>query len=544
MDTRNKSGGNTRNMKEDNMYLRSKSGRNRMLLTLVPILLAVSLAVTGLVAAGCPAPVTVAPEPAAVAPTEGRQIITILHTNDLHGRIEPYFLLEDGRERGGLARIATVVNEIRQKEPNVILVDAGDTIHGTMLSDLYEGKSMISVMNAMAYDVMVAGNHDFHWRGADTILARAAEATFPIISANVIRRDTLSPLLPPFIFIDVGRVRIAFLGLTTRGTPGTVGHGLVADLEFLDPVEMAALYVPYLKERADLVIILAHISGAEEDKIAKTVPGVDVIVHGHDHARRSKVVNDTLIVAAGCWGFHLGYLRLTVNKGRIVDYEKRLIPITADIKEVPQIASLIEQYRRPFANYIDEVVGYTATDLIWGGWGVWIVARQQTNLGYLVTDAMRKAVRADIGLYTPWWIRDNMPAGYFRMCVIHAVLPFDWHKIILAALRGETIRTILEEAGVVLQAAGLTYKFDRGRPVGERVTELLINGKPVEMDKIYTVAIGTYMWEAGLRKGLFQQEDLIKDTGILVRDAVANHLREVRSVDLGVTEIEVLPKPW
>ena len=486
----------------------------------------------------------IAPVSEGASQASKKTVINILHTNDIHGRLEPYFLLEDGRKRGGMARLASVINSIKQKEENVILVDAGDTIHGTGLSDLYEGESVISIMNAMGYQAMVAGNHDFHWRGAKTILARSAEAAFPIISANVIQKDTRTPLLPPYVFIEQGGVRIAFLGLTTPGTPGTVGHQLVAELEFLNPVETAALYVPYLKERADLVVILSHLGGGLEDKIAKTVSGIDVIVHGHHHARRPKVVNDTLVVATGCWGFLLGHLRLTLDNGKIVHYEKRLIPITMDIKEDPQIASLIQFYRRPIANYLDEVVGYTATDLIWGGWGDWIVARQQTNLGYLITDVIRNVGKADVGIYNPWFIRDNIASGAVRMSDIHNVLPFDWHKIVVAKLKGEAIRAKLEGAGVILQAAGLVYEVDKNRPAGQRVGEILIDGEPIEAKKTYTVAMSTNMWQSGLRKGLFKEKNLVEDTGILVRDAVANHFRKVRKVDIGITKIEELPKPW
>lgn len=476
-------------------------------------------------------------------PGATKKTITILHTNDLHGRIESYFLLEDRRERGGMARLASVVDSIRQKEDNVILVDAGDTIHGTGLSDLHEGKSMISIMNAIGYQVMVAGNHDFHWRGAETILARSTEAAFPIISANTIQKDTRTPLLPPYVFIEQGGVRIAFLGLTTPGTPGTVGHKLVADLEFLDPVETAALYVPYLRERADLVVILSHLGGETEDKVAKTVAGIDVIVHGHTHARRSKTVNDTLIVAAGCWGFYMGYLRLTLSDGKIVGYEKRLIPITLDIKEDSQIASLVQSYRRPIANYLDEVVGYTTTDLIWGGWGDWIVTKQQTNLGYLIADVIRNVGKADVGLYNPWVIRDNIASGAVLMSDIHNVLPFDWHKIVVARLSGEAVRNMLE-VGIILQSAGLIYEVDRNRPAGQQVTKVLIDGQPLEVRKTYTVAMSTNMWESGLRKGLFKEKNLVEDTGILVRDAVANHFRKVRTVDRGITKIKELPEPW
>jgi 2',3'-cyclic-nucleotide 2'-phosphodiesterase (5'-nucleotidase family) len=511
----------------------------------ISLTIVASLLVISLVAMGCPLPSEVAEATPAERKEQRSVILNILHTNDLHGRIEPYFLLEDGRVLGGMARIATVVNNIRQMEENVILVDAGDTIHGTGLSDLYEGKSMISVMNAIGYDVMVAGNHDFHWRGAEVVLARSKEATFPIISANIIWRDKRTPLLPPFVIIERGGLRVGFLGLTTTGTPGTVGHGLVADLEFLSPLQTAQLYVPYLEREADIVVVLSHLERAIEDRIAKEVPGIDVIVHGHFHTLRPRVVNDTLIVAVGCWGFLLGHLRLAVDvdTGEIVDYEKRLIPITTDIKENPEITSLIQSYRRPIANYLDEVVGYTATDLIWGGWGDWVAARQPTNLGYLVADVMRNVGGAEIGLKAPWWIRDNIAAGPVRMSDIHNVLPFDWHKIIVARLKGEVIKAVLEVPWT-FQAAGLTYEVDRKRPAGEQVTKVLIDGRPLEMEQTYIVAMSTDQWEHGLRAGRIKKEDLLNDTGVRVRDAVANYFREVRPVNRGITVVEEPPKPW
>jgi 2',3'-cyclic-nucleotide 2'-phosphodiesterase (5'-nucleotidase family) len=507
------------------------------------------LMTAALVATGCPPPIVepaVENEPAVEKENPTRlTTINIVHTNDLHGFIEPYFLLEDGRVRGGLARIATVVNNIRQEEENVILVEVGDTWHGTGLSDLYEGKSVVSTMNAIGYCVMAIGNHDFHWRGAAVALDRSKQATFPIIAANIIWRDTRTPLLPPFVIMERGGVRIAFLGLCTVGTPGTTGHALVADLEFLCEVETARLYVPYLGREADIVVVLAHIGTGPKVRIAKEVPGVDIIVSGHVGVLRPKVVNDTLIVATGQWGWNVGHLRLSVDTetGEIVGYEKRLIPITTDIKEDPEIASLIQSYRRPIANYLDEVVGYTATDLIWGGWGDWVVARQQTNLGYLITDVMRNVGRAEIGLKVPWKIRNNIAAGPVLMSDIHKVLPFDWLKIVAAELRGEAIKAVLEVPWI-MQAAGLTYEVDRTRPAGEQVTQVLIDGRPLEMEKTYIVAMTTDLWEHGLRKGFFKERDLLDDTGMRVRDAVANHFREVRHVDVGITIVLKPPKPW
>lgn len=259
------------------------------------------------------------PLPALAQP--GQVQLTILHTNDLHSRIDPF--PEDGRPhagKGGMARLATLVRQIREQEPNVLLLDSGDIFQGTPYFNFFGGELEFRLMTQMQYDAATLGNHDFD-NGLEGLHRMLPHAGFPFLSANYDFSDTLlrDRFAPYKVFVRDG-IRIGVFGLGIK-LAGLVSPQLYGQTEYLDPVTTAREMVGVLrgKERCDLVICLSHLgyeytsATIDDRKLAAEISGIDLILGGHTHTflPEPTVVSgpdgrQTLINQVGWAGINLG----------------------------------------------------------------------------------------------------------------------------------------------------------------------------------------------------------------------------------------------
>jgi hypothetical protein len=267
---------------------------------------------------------------AAIAAT---QSLTILHDNDIHGHLRAFCYVEVAKgpdehcDTGGAARRATLVKQLRaEAKAPTLLIDSGDTTTRGPLATQYEGVDEIAAMNAIGYDLAAVGNNEFKLKdaadihdaaGAQADLARLVrESHFPWICANATLADG-SPLpgVKPFLVRWIGRLRVAFLGLTTQrsqGYPQTKG------LKFTDPVEAANRWVPKARAEADVVIVVSHIGVFDDRRVARGTRGIDAIVGGDSHTYLYQLAEEknldgavVPIVQDGEFGVRLGVFNLT-----------------------------------------------------------------------------------------------------------------------------------------------------------------------------------------------------------------------------------------
>ena len=255
--------------------------------------------------------------------------ITILHTNDVHSRIEP-FPMDGGRNAGmgGFARRATLVEQIRQQEKNVLLLDAGDMWQGTPYFNFFGGSLEYKLMSEMKYDAATIGNHDFD-AGLDGILKQLPLASFPLISANYDFSNTIlnGKVIKNKVFEKQG-IRIGVYGLGVE-LKGLVPDNLYKETIYNDPLKTALEQEKYLAEeqKCDLVICLSHLGYKyKENKVsdqilASTVKHTDLIIGGHTHTfmpEPERVTNsankETLIFQVGWAGINLGRVDFVLNK--------------------------------------------------------------------------------------------------------------------------------------------------------------------------------------------------------------------------------------
>ncbi|XP_067674621.1 5'-nucleotidase-like [Haliotis asinina] len=445
--------------------------------------------------------------------------LTILHTNDVHARIEqankysgqctPVNAAE-GKCYGGFARLKTKIQEIRNAQANTLLLDGGDQFSGTLWFYKFQGAGTATFMNHLGYDAMALGNHEFD-KGQSGLIPFLDTANFPVLSTNIRLLNQDSPLrtkLKKSHVFTIGGERIGVIGYTTQETPSISSPG--ADLVFEDEVATIQDEVSVLTQQGINKIIAVGHSGFEVDKrIAKFVQGVDVIVGGHDNTflytgqqpsneepegEYPHVVTQSggakvLVVQDYAYGKYLGDLQVTFDpEGVITSWGGN--PILLDNNTAQDASTLT--FLAPFAKQIDEtaydIVGKSHVPLQ-GQKG--ICRLRECNLGNVITDSMvRQNIRHSDSLYwnnvsiaitNAGGIRSSIPKGDITIGQAATALPFS-NTIDIVELYGRHLKAVFEHSvsfhntdekfGGFLQVAGLKIEFDISRPVGSRVTRL------------------------------------------------------------------------
>jgi 5'-nucleotidase / UDP-sugar diphosphatase len=449
------------------------------------------------------------------------ETITILHLNDFHGALEPTRPGAGRPEEGGAARLATLVRA--ERTPTTLFLAAGDLMQGTNLSNLFAGQPAIEAFNLMGLDASAVGNHEFDF-GQPELRERAAAARFPFLAANIAgdgpwKRSEIR---------QVGALRVALFGLTTEETPVATHPRNVQGLAFEDAVAAARSLVAELRPRADLVVALTHLGIERDEQLAADVPGIDVIVGGHSHAKAEQPlhVGSTLVLQAFERGVFLGRLDLEVAEGKVTAHRYRLIPVTPQVGEDPAVAALVAGYARRLGDRMNEPVGTAAADLEGGKDEM---RSRETGLGDLVADAMREAAGADVALINGGTIRAGIPAGPVTIGTVYNVLPFD-NWLMAFAITGAELRAALETGlsrvelrdGGFPQVSGMTYVFDPKAPAGARLVSVSVGGAPLEETRRYVLATHDFLAAGGNGYTAFAGHDpVFNDSGRWLRDILA-----------------------
>jgi 5'-nucleotidase/UDP-sugar diphosphatase len=471
------------------------------------------LIILSLVISGC--------APSALYQKDVESQLTILHTNDHHGHF-----WKNRHGETGLAARKTLVDQIRKEVKSagghVLLLSAGDINTGIPESDLLDAEPDFKAMSAMGYDAMALGNHEFD-KPLDVLMKQKQWATFPFLSANILKKDTGKPLFDDFKIWDFDGLKVAVIGFTAQDTPIMVTTDLKA-LEFKDSVEVAKNMIPKLRKKAAVVIALSHLgyyenayhgSNAPGDvTLARSVPGIDVIIGGHSHEEIAEAVveNDTLIVQAGDNGKYVGRLDLTFKNGVVSLQNYRLIPVNLkkkvkkdgqdvrvfieeEIKEDAEMLALLTPFYEQGQSELGKVIGST-TDVFEGERK--IVRSQETNLGNLIARTQRQKVGADVAIMNSGGIRTSIAKGDITYKDVLKVQPFS-NSICLVTLTGKELKKYCEIAANKTPGSGAFAQFDNANVVmkGESLESLSVGGSPVDDTKNYRLAINSFIAAGG-----------------------------------------------
>jgi 5'-nucleotidase/UDP-sugar diphosphatase len=470
---------------------------------------------------------------AAQASAQAPITLTFMHFNDVYqlGAV-------DGGKAGGMDRIAHVIKQIRAQDPEAQLLFAGDLISPSLESSIFKGAQMIEGMNALGIDAATLGNHEFDY-GTAVLQERLAQSRFPWIVSNVYQQDFSR--LPRLEFTLIKRVHgidVGYFGLLTDETLVASRGG--ADLLILDEVGAARGIVPILRQRgAKIIVGLTHLDMDQDVQILRQVPGINLIVGGHDHDPMRAVVGQSLVAKAGSDTKWLGVVRMQVTPdGRVVSIKDELITINDQTPSDPVVGPIVKRYADQVGKELDVVIGRTTTPLDARNT---MVRAAESALGNFIADVMRKAVDADVAITNGGGIRTNalFPAGEIKRKDVVAWLPFG-NLVVKVRMSGAAIRAALENgvsqveslAGRFPQVSGLTYTWSRSRPAGSRIVAVTIAGRPLDPDALYTVATNDFMLAGGDGYATIKTAQVIINEagGPVMATAVANAIQQTGTI--------------
>lgn len=427
--------------------------------------------------------------------------VTLLHVNDVY-QISPV----DKGTRGGLARLATLKKQVLAESPNTLLLLGGDTLSPSVASNTFKGEQMIATWNAAGLDLAVFGNHEFDF-GPDILKSRMGESRFPWLGANVHEKagNALFGNAKAGEILTFDGVKIGFLGVVTATTAQSSQPG--ASLRFDDANVEARREAGRLRAKGAMVIVaLTHQDMAQDRKLAET-GAVDLIMGGHEHVLMQALAGRTPIFKAGSDARLVARLDLFIDKSsrRLTHLDWHMLPVDAGLPEDPETAKVVAGFEDRLSVLLDKPVGETS---------VMLDARQEacrsreTNLGDWLADIYRSRTGADAAMVNGGTIRSNTTYGPGKLSKrdILSILPFE-NPIVKLDVTGKTLRAALEhglaliheskESGRFPQVSGIRYAYDSRLPVGKRLTDVKVNGAPLDDERHYALALNGYLAGGG-----------------------------------------------
>lgn len=461
--------------------------------------------------------------------------LTILHTNDTHSRIEEvnkYDATCSAKESaeqqcfGGMARLKAAIDAERTQGGNLLVLDAGDQFQGSLFFTTYKGVDNAEFMNAIGYDAMALGNHEFDL-GQDGLAPFLNKIQLPVLSANIESAAT-SPIhgkFAPYLVKTVGGEKIGIIGLTTPDTEAIARPG--NDLRFLDAKATLQRVIPELKQQGvNKIIALTHLGYDEDKKLAAELDDLDAIIGGHSHTllannnSRAAGAYPTLIknpsgkmvpvVTAYAYTQYLGKLELNFDDdGNLKSASGAPLRLDASIKPDEQLAKRIAEMAKPIEELKNRRVAETAK-LIDGSASS--CRKEQCPMGDLVTNAMLERVRDQgitAALINGGALRASIKEGEVTMGDVLVVLPFQ-NTVATFQLKGSDLRAALENgvsqiekgSGRYPQVSGIQFTMDVSKPAGQRIGTIEMqdasrNWQPLDDDKLYALAATDYLRTGG-----------------------------------------------
>ncbi|MGI6711837.1 MAG: 5'-nucleotidase C-terminal domain-containing protein [Bacillota bacterium] len=485
--------------------------------------------------------------PGVSASAAGDKVFDIIEITDFHGT------LEDTEGNPVAAVLAKNINEIKQANPDrTLILSGGDNYQGSAVSNLLKGVPVMHVFNSIGVAASALGNHEFDW-GLDTVI-KTDTPKYPVICANLFYKGTNQLVFDPYRIFDLNGVKIAVVGAVIEELPNIVLPDYVKSYEVGSIVEGVKDSAQDARAKgAQIVIALIH-SG--DDYNGKTGPVfdlanqlgglggvIDAVLGGHTHNQLVVVAaNGTPVVIAGSSGQGFIDLKITRHGDGTLSFNPLYIPCNTSNVNFPygyqasspivdqEVADIVNAAKMQVASIANQKLGTVDIDLTIG----WKSnPRDESPAGNWVTDVMKTKTNADFAFINSGALRVDIPRGDITMGALYALLPFD-NYITTAYLTGAQIKDLLEqgvsEGSKGIQVAGLKFTYDPVAPSGSRIVGIWkTDGTPIDLadtGKKYKVAVNDYISAGGDGFAVYKTV-ASTDTHILLRDALAEHIREV-----------------
>jgi len=436
---------------------------------------------------------------------------------------------------GGIAHMKTLVNEIKRQrgEENVLFLDSGDTWQGTGVALKTGGEAIVKAQNYLGIDVMV-GHWEFTY-GKERVRELIEKLDAKFVSQNVIGDDPFADeyeelIFEPYTIQERGGARIGVIGqsfpFTSTANPKEFTQGWSFGLR-LDTLQE---YVNELRNehKVDCVVVLSHDGFSVDQEVARKVNGIDFILSGHTHDPSPKpiTINGTVVVIAGSHGKYIGRLDIDIQDHKVKDYEYKLIPIASNIIPAdPEGVKLVNELYAPFDKELNEVLGQTKG----------LLYKRDTfhsTFDQLINDAIMDEMKCDIS-FTPGyrWGTTVLPGDDILMDNVYEMCGITYPNVYTFELVGKRIATLLEDiadnvfnanplyqqGGDMSRLGGITYDIEVAGKAGQRISNLKVGGKPIDLKRTYIVS----SWGGNLQNaGENLQEDKIRAVYDVTRDYI------------------------
>lgn len=461
--------------------------------------------------------------------------LSIVQINDTHANLYPHgdvrYTSEGFRIEtlGGYPRIMTKVKEYREKYPQeVLLMDNGDTLHGTREAVDTQGEVMVPYLKALGVDAMT-----FHWDSAYTpahLKSLEEKLGYPILASNVYHRGTRKHFFQPSAILEKNGLTIGVIGLASniiqKNMPAVFSEGA----DFTDGISEARAQVKKLRSQGvDLVVLLSHLGYPQDIALLEQVEGIDLCLSGHTHnrVRSPQKIGGAYIIQSGALASSLGFLRLQVDQGiQSIHHEYVVLD-----KTIPQDRGMLAMLRKDkvlasFAKELDTPVGSSRVDLHRG-------SSFYGTMDYLLLDAMREATGLPIAFSNGWRYGGAVKKGKLTRSHLYTIVPMN-PMIRSAELTGQEIIDMLEDnlestfstqpfqqmGGYIKRSAGLRIYFKLENPYGQRIQRVFAGDKEVDSRALYQVA---YVTRQAVPERYGKKH---KDAGIKAVEAMEQLLRK------------------
>ncbi len=464
--------------------------------------------------------------------------ISIVQVNDTHGYLKPHHELfwEGGgvmyETLGGYHHIAGILNRIRE-ERDTLLLDCGDTLHGTYHAVKSQGSAMLPVLNEMGFDAMTA-----HWEfayGPENFIKLSEKLNYPVLAVNCYYKGTDKLVFKPYRILDVGDLQVGVIGIASNIVDKVMPPWFSRGLEFTLGLEELPYWIEVLRdqERVDLVVLISHLGFPQECQLASDVDGVDVLLSAHTHNRLEKpfIVGDTIIIQSGCHGSFVGRLDLEVDGG-IRRFTHELIKVKGEPD--PETEELVLKATGKDRDYLEGVVGSTRTHL-----------NRYTIMESTMDNLLLKSIMAtgefDVAFSNGWRYGAPVPPGDIKVEDLWNIIPVN-PPVSSVELTGREIWNMMEEnmeltfsrnpynqmGGYLKRFMGMEIYFKIENPPGARIQKIFINGKSLDPSGRYRAV---YVTSQGVPDGYGENRSA---SDLRAVDALIEYVERNSPVESGI----------
>ena len=430
--------------------------------------------------------------------------LTLLHSNDLHGD----FLADNVDEKllGGISMLSGYVSQVKQTHPNPLYCIAGDMLQGSLIDSEFKGVSTIEIMNMLNPDIVSLGNHEIDY-GLAHLLFLERCAKFPIVNANLFIKRPYTRLFKSHKILKIDGMKVLFIGIVTQEVMQNIRlDNLLGSLVDVKDAarEVGRICNAYRSVDIDFTILLTHI-GFEEDKrlaaLLDPVWGVDLIIGGHSHTvlEQPAEVNGVLIAQAGVGTNQIGHFDIVIDTAlnSVKEYKWKLVPI--DSSHCPrdtQLEKTIARFKRRVDEKYDRVLCRFARELTHPD------RYRETELGNLVSDAIRDSLGADLVLFGSGSLRKEQAGPVLTRGGLTELMPYD-DRLYLLRVNGAQLRRMLARVlrdEILDGGHGEFYQFSKGLNVAynraaRRFDRFDFEGEPLAEDRELRVALQEYHYK-------------------------------------------------